>query len=256
MKHGILRSLMTFALGTGVYTSAYADSNVLTAAVAERDYPPYYYTEPATGQLTGISTEICERLATRLGYRLEHQRFPFVRILNNLDEGTTDIACTLFNTRQRAPGIIFTSVPHVFEDLYVIARKDELKQVPEHTDGIAPFAFGGVRGYYYGERYIPNLTLFNSDDHLGPALVNRRVDLVISNVPTFRWYAEANGIAADAYEVVEPVWFTGAIYMGFSRSRPDAQKLAAEFTEALVEFRRTSEYRTLLAKYGLTDVHF
>ena len=79
---------------------------------------------------------------------------------------------------------------------------------------------------------------------------------MISNVPTFRWYAEANDIASDAYEVVEPVWFTGAIYMGFSRSRPDAQKLAAEFTEALVEFRRTNEYRTLLAKYGLTDVHF
>ena len=256
MKRWIVRSCMTFALLMGSIASTHADENVLIAAVAERDYPPYYYTDPASGQLKGISTEICERLASRLGYRLEHQRFPFVRILNNLDSGTTDIACTLFNTRQRAPGIIFTSVPHVFEDLYVIARSGELKQVPEHTDGIAPFAFGGVRGYYYGERYIPNLTLFNSDEHLGPALINRRVDLVISNVPTFRWYAEANEISTDAYEVIEPAWFTGAIYMGFSRSRPDAQKLAAEFTEALVEFRHTNEYRTLLAKYGLTDVHF
>ena len=234
----------------------------LRAAVAERDYPPFYYTDPETGKLTGLSTDICDAVAGKLGYRIVNERYPFTRVLNNLDRGESDLACTLFNTRHRAPGNIYVSVPHAVEEIYAIALTDTLSQLPETSQNKAlsgdtlQMTFGGVRGYYYGTQYIPHLTLYNSDKNLPEALASGRIKIALSNLPTFRWYAAEDDSIKDNWGTLGPPWYSGAIYMAFSREHPQAEKLAAEFTEALIEFKQTEEYRKLLRQYGMNAPDF
>ena len=103
------------------FTSA---AETLVVGLGDQDYPPFYFSEtPEDGGpavLQGISIDVCNALAETLGYELEYRRFPFVRLLHDLEEGSIDMACTLFNTYDRAPGALYVSIPHALEEIYMI----------------------------------------------------------------------------------------------------------------------------------------
>ncbi len=247
-------------------------AQTLTVALGDQDYPPFYFVDENTGELRGISVDVCNALAKQLGYELEYRRFPFVRLLNNLETGSVDMACTLFNTYDRAPGAIYVSVPHAMEEIQLIRLRDRPERaagtstdepVYEATDeagnnseNAEKLKLAGVRGYYYGPGALPELTLYNEDTQLPLSLINHRVDAVLSNLPTFRYFARLQGLDDDAWETSDSPWFSGPVYIAFSRSTLDSHQLASEFTAALVHLRSSPEYQALLQSYGLNAPPF
>lgn len=232
-------------------------AQTLTVALGDQDYPPFYFVDTNTQELRGISVDVCNALAKRLGYELEYRRFPFVRLLNNLETGSVDMACTLYNTYDRAPGAIYVSVPHAMEEIQLIRLRDRAENTDNNPDGDNPENVGeltlaGVRGYYYGPGYLPALTLYNEDTQLPLSLINQRVDAVLSNLPTFRYFARLQGLEDEVWEASDTPWFSGPVYIAFSRSTANSQQLASEFTAALVHLRESPPYREMLQAYGLS----
>jgi hypothetical protein len=50
---------------------------------------------------------------------------------------------------------------------------------------------------------------------------------------------------------LEPLLVNAPVFMAFSKRRPDAAQLAAEFSRELDKFEKTFEYRSLLQKYNM-----
>ena len=242
-----------------VCISCAASGTTLVAAVAEKDSPPFYYFDDQTSQWRGISVDVCERVAQQLGYKLEYRRYPFSRLLQHVGDGRADIACTLFNTSKRAPGVTFTSIPHAFETVSVFRRAGDEPLDSSDINWLREFQLGGIRAYYYGEA-LEDDTAFkklrvNDEEQLIKVLLGGRVDYALGNKPAIELHAERLGVR-NQIEFMEPPVFRGPIYIAISRQREDAHKLAADFSRAVQRFRDTDEYVYLLARYGIDPLQF
>lgn len=224
-------------------------NTTLNVALGETDYRPFYYYDHQSQRWKGISIDICRTLANQLGYNLEFVKMPFSRVLANLESGNADMACTLFNTRSRSPSVLYTSVPHAFEDIYLIALADNPILQETELDTIKQnYRIGGVRGYYYGDALLDSPSFrkveADNDQHLAKLLMAKRVDAVLSNLETLRHYTQTILPANATAHFANPVYH-GPIYMAFSRNHPEAPALASAFTKALVAYQKTKEYAAL-----------
>ncbi|MDO3386617.1 transporter substrate-binding domain-containing protein [Gilvimarinus sp. SDUM040013] len=241
----------------GLFVSAVialsAQALELKAALADKDYPPFYFYDEVKQEYAGISIDICRAVAQSLGYDLTFVRMPFVRLLHDLSEGKADIACTLFNTSSRAPGITFTGVPHTFENISVFARNDRQAQAQKlDIENIKRYKIGGVRAYFYGKKFEDKGNFkkleVNDEAQLIKVLLAKRIDYALGNKASILHQAREFGVA-DKLMFIEGSVYSGPIYIGFSRSRDDAHKLSAEFTKAIVRLRGSDEYQAILEHY-------
>lgn len=236
-----------------------ASAKELVAAMADKDYPPFYYYDYAEDRWAGISVDVCEHVAARLGYTLTYQRYPFVRLLQNVSLGNADIACTLFNTAQRAPGVTYTALPHAFESIWVFSRIDAADWQQLDIHWLKQFQLGGVRAYFYGKNLEDDDTfrklVVNDEEQLIKILLGGRIDYALGNRPSILYHANQLGVA-DQLRFMEPPVYQGPIYIAISRARDDAHKLAADFTRIVAEFRESPDYAALIEKYGLEQPEF
>jgi len=234
-----------------ISTSAASAGASLTSVIADTDYPPFYF-KTDDGQLAGVSIDVCTAVAAQLGYQLKFVELPFPRVLESLASGKTDMACTLFNTRERAPGLVYTSVPHAFENIHFIYQASV---EPPTLATLSQYAVGDVIGYYYGEHYrdshLSQVTHYNNDRLLVKNFLYRRVAVVVSNPATFRWHAERINSTNQNWQISPTPLYTGPIYMAFARDKPQALELASRFTQAVLVFRQTEEYKAILKKYDV-----
>lgn len=231
----------------------------LVAAMADKDYPPFYYYDQTEERWAGISVDVCEHVASSLGYTLSYKRYPFVRLLQHVSLGNADIACTLFNTAQRAPGVTYTALPHAFESTWVFSRIDAADWDQLDIDWLKQFKLGGVRAYFYGKNLedddIFKKLLVNNEEQLIKVLLGGRIDYALGNKPSILHHATQMGVA-DQLRFMEPSVYQGPIYIAISRARDDAHKLAADFTRVVGEFRQSAAYAALIEQYGLEQPQF
>jgi polar amino acid transport system substrate-binding protein len=231
-----------------------AGAQPLIAAVADVDYPPFYYYDAEKGRWAGISVDVCEAVAKELGYSLQYERYPFNRMLQSLSSGQADIACTLFNVGESKGNFIYTSVPHAFEDIWVFTRAGTAHWEEFDLEWLIGRSLGGVRGYFYGKAMNDaarfDKLLVNNEHQLIRILLGGRVNYALGNKPAIERQARAMGVI-DRLDFMEPSVYRGPLYIGITSARADAHQLAADFTRVLVEFRRTPEYRALLQYYNL-----
>ncbi|MDO6745667.1 substrate-binding periplasmic protein [Gilvimarinus sp. 1_MG-2023] len=233
----------------------------LQASLANEDYPPFYYYDDINRQFTGVSIEICREVVASLGHTLSFKRSPFIRLLHELREGKSDIACTLFNTSERSPGIVFTQVPHIFETISVFSRLETAVTTPRplNSDYLKQHKVGGVRGYFYGEALQDQNDFtkrqVNTESQLVKILLAGRIDYALGNRASITHHARTLGVESQIRFFDQAV-YSGPIYIGVSQTRADAQQLVADLTQAVAEFRKTDQYQTILQRYNIEVTDF
>lgn len=230
-----------------------AHSKTLIAAVADGDYPPFYYYDEAKERWAGVSIEVCEAVAATLGYELEYQRYPFSRMLQFVSSGRADIACTLFNTPVRAPGVNYTSIPHAFENIWIFGTVSREDWNELEAEQLLSRSVGGVRAYFYGSK-LENSEAFqkllvSNERQLIRVLLGGRIDYALGNKHSIRALAHEMGVADQLRFMEKPV-YRGPIYIAVSRARDDAEKLSSDLTRAVITFRDTDQYRQILDAHG------
>lgn len=225
----------------------------LTAALAEADYPPFYYVQD--GRLQGVSIEVLQRLSERLELNISYRRLSWPRVLQSLKDGQVDLVTTFSNTAERAPTVVYTGIPHAFENNHLFTLADSDLQFTGRLEELAAYRIGAIRGYTYGEDFDTADYLLKESVLDEPTLVRMvmggRFDAAVGN-PFAIERAIGQGRPRDALRFLNPPINRSPIYMAFSRRNPAALELAARFTTALVAFKQTPDYQQLLAKYGLT----
>ncbi len=227
----------------------------LKVAVGATDYPPYYFKDNDSNKYIGISVEVCQIVAKRLGYNLTFKSYPFARVLEILKNGSADLVCNLFNTPKRSQLTIFTGVPHTFESVSLFVKYGS----SVHWDGLnlkqlENYSFGGVRGYSFGKAYDQSTTLnkqvaTDEKSQIRMLLANR-FDIALGNKPTVLYHAKKLKIE-DQLTFLSPILSEWPVYIGISRKRADANRIASLFTQEIVKLRASDDYQQLLKKYAL-----
>lgn len=230
---------------------------ILTAALAEADYPPFYYMKGDA--LEGISIEVLEAVAERLDIDIQYERMPWPRVLKSLENGHVDLVTTFFNTAERAPFVVYTGTPHTFESSVFIVPSDSDIKFNGNLNAIYPYRIGAIKGYSYGKSFDTNEDLIVERVLDEPTLVRMiasgRYAIAIGNGFAVDLEAQRQGVADNIKVLPTPV-DSSPIYMAFTRQREDALELASRFTETITSFKKTSDYQSMLEKYDMQPGKF
>lgn len=229
-------------------------AQTLTVGLSQADYPPYYFV--AGDVLEGAAVSIAEDIAAELNYTLVYKRYPWKRVQRNLKIGDVDMVLVYFKTPERAKDVVYTDQPHVSEkaSLFVSSNMDITFNGDLNT--LSAYQFFGVRGYFYGDQYAGLAENHKGDvsdeSELVRRIANPNFELIgVGNQPAIEFYARQQGLESKL-KFLTPAIFEGYNYFAFSRAHPDAERLANDFSSVLKNYMKSSKYRRILHKYGLS----
>ncbi|WP_157678292.1 substrate-binding periplasmic protein [Oleiphilus messinensis] len=235
-----------------------ANTKNLSAALAEADYPPFYFVDDKD-RLSGISIDVLEYIAPKLGYSIDYKRLSWPRVLKSLELGSVDMVTTFFNTGERATHVVYTGVPHAVESNHFIALSSTTVTYTGNLSDMESLSIGTIRGYSYGQTFddadflkkVPVL----DEPTLVRMLFASRFEIAVGNPFAVKLQVKRQGYQREL-RVIEPPIDVSPIYMGVSRKHTEALGIAAELTSAIVKFRNADQYKKLLQKYGMEQLAF
>jgi PAS domain S-box-containing protein len=207
-------------------------------AVIPTDLAPYYFRDPASGKPAGLSVDITDALARRMGVQVEYR---FARAWEEVDQLLLNGQADLIPLRVINPAtekqFLFSAVLDVAPINYLVRSTDST------TKGLAPgkrigvmknsTAFSMLKG-----RSDITLVPYDSLQHLLMDLVTGQLDLVLTFRNTIMQLAEQAGLD-DKVRVIEPPALESrrAIAM-----HPDNKALLLQVNRAIETFHGTEEY--------------
>lgn len=222
--------------------SAWSETTPVLKAVTT-DYPPFEYVED--GVLRGDDVDTVRTVLEMMGYAPRFQVLPWARAELMVRHGTADLLFSLTRSAEREQHYLFTAPISSARDVFY-ARKDAGLSWSTFSD-LAGLRIGVSASYSYAPEFMTWLDQGNAHvvsmnqqqpDLAGLRMVAMgRVDLFICEQRACDYliekhrqqYPELNRIAALPGIVGEERFFRAA----FSRQRPDAPMLQAEFDRQL-----------------------
>jgi cystine transport system substrate-binding protein len=133
----------TWAGAAGLADQADSPGTRGTLRIAlEGTYPPFNFTDPASGQLTGHDVDVARAVATRMGLEPQFVLTEWIAILPAVRAGRVDVAISqVIITPQRTKAFDF-SAPYCYSQSQLIVRKNEratystLKDLKGRTLGV------------------------------------------------------------------------------------------------------------------------
>lgn len=222
-----------------------------TVGIDPRGYPPFYYIEG--DDVLGLSPEITQAVADRMGVMLIHKHINWNRTLLKIKEGTLDGVYNLFRTPERETYMLFPSEHHYFESSSFFVRKGKEFPYDGDLETLRGKLLISVIGYSYGPKidkadFLQRLPL--KDDHqVVRMIMSGRGDLGIGNKAVAYHWAKETG-RQDDLVFLSPMAIQQPTYVAFTKKR-ELDAFVRAFSNELKKFKTTQTYKDILAKYGL-----
>ncbi|OPY00791.1 MAG: Arginine-binding extracellular protein ArtP precursor [Syntrophorhabdus sp. PtaB.Bin184] len=245
---------------SAIFFLVFAFSNTVMArdgypeklTVVYKEWYPYTYKQD--NKAVGFEIDIFKAVMKRMGIEAVFEQFPFRRCLKMVEEGHAHVLISVLKTPERGRYTVFPGEHLSISRTSLFTRAGNqvryggsLKDLKGHTIGvITGFSYGAAfdRADYLNKQEVSNTR------RLVNMVVGGRLDLGIENEAVIRGVAGDLGVAGSIRFLNPPV-HSRKLYAGFSK-RLGLQKLAAEFSRNLKEFKDTSEYRDILRRYGVS----
>ncbi len=216
------------------------------------DWAPYEYfndkNEPA-----GVNVSIITAVAKLLGHTLTISTYPWSRCLKKVEHGEADAIMSLYKTSKREKFLYF--VPeHLSGDFNVLFV---LKSSHLTFDGDLKILTGKTvlisRNNSYGDAFdnAKNFTRYEVGgfEQMFGMLRNKRAPYAIySRYPLIYGltkYKMINGIKILPTPVSQE-----NLYIGFTKIKgPQYKDIALQFSEALIKYKKSKEYKKVISKY-------
>lgn len=239
--------LLSAVLVTCFSFSAQAAEPVLRIGI-DAPYPPFAYTDPATGTLTGFDYDIAEALCRKINRECEITVVPFDNIIPSIVEGKLDIGVAgmakkpereklvLFSEKYFRSNSIFLEIPGT----NVVSReglKGKKIAVQNKT----------TQEEYLRKTYgdVAEIVLLTNFEDIIQHTIDKKVDIAfIDGLPGYHFLKTEKGEALDI--VGEPVQLGNASCIVLSKS---LEKERDAINKAILELRDSGEYDTINRKY-------
>ncbi len=249
----LMAALLALVLGAA---PALAD----TFRLATLDYPPYSV-RSAQG-VTGLAAETVRAAFARLGHQVTLEILPWDQALAKARSGETDGLFTIFRTPEREEFLDFSKEVLAEQVMVLLARQDSgltatdltaLAALSERTFGVVPgVSYGPVFDRAMKEGHLPRVQVFASGEENIRALLDRRVDLAVSNRYGAMDILTRLGRSDEVTELSPPLE-TVPSHLAFSRKR-NLGALREAFDATLADMRRDGTIQRILEDWFTVSV--
>jgi polar amino acid transport system substrate-binding protein len=223
---------------------------VITAAGLP-DYAPFS-DESLPGD--GFSNDLVVKAMKETGHVVKIIIVPWARGLAGTINGTYDILPSTWYSAERAKVLLFSD-PYTVNRLVFAKPKGSIFEYTKLED-LAGKSVGTVIGYAYGDEFL-NSRLFKRDP-VENTLINLRkvaagrIDLTLDDELTLQYLIQTKlPQLADKLALTSGTLSQKEMYMAFSRRRPDAARLVADFNKGLAEMKADGSYQATLKAFNL-----
>lgn len=202
----------------------------------------------------GFSNDLTVQVMKHMGYTVEVTVMPWSRALDLVKSGQYDILPTVWYNKDRESFLKY-SEPLSVNRLVFVHRSDQPFDF-HSLDDLKGKTVGTVFGYAYDPSFLSS-PLFKREEVKDIVLNLKkvaagRIDLTLDDELVLKYL-----IQTEAPELASKLALTkGALtenklYVAFSRKRPDADKLAADFNKGLADLKADGTYAKLLEKHKM-----
>lgn len=201
----------------------------------------------------GIEVEITREIFSQMGLKPEYREYPWIRCLETVKTGNSDVVLAVVKTRQREQFLYYPSEPTVFETNSLFKLKTSKITANGNLQSLKKYTIAATSGASYGEKFDKAGFLkkerVSSAESIIRLVENKRVDLGVGSVQTVTYLMNKMGLS-NKLVFLKPPLGNEPLFAAFSRTKSH-QKMAEEFSDRLAKFKKTKKYRAILAKYGV-----
>lgn len=212
-------------------------------------WSPYLDTELPNG---GLAVDIVRTALTRAGYEVQGNVEPWSRAYEGTSIGVYDVVAAIWQNEARGEELIFSN-PYLLNDIIFMSRQGVLGSYNTLND-LTGYRIGVVRDYAYDETFDTHPDLHRvANAHLIQNLLllrQGRLDVVVGD----KWSIlhEISQFMPDdiGYFVALPRPLARrALRLGVSRLNPHAEKIVADFDEAIAEMQADGSYDEIVKRH-------
>ena len=224
-----------------ISTMSFAAKKLYIGTNAE--FKPYEYLE--NGEMVGFDIGVMNELGKKLGYEIEWVNMAFDGLLPALQMKKIDaVIAGMSQTPERQKAVAF-SIPYIFftSEHYVIVNENSEFKTKEDLKGkTAGVQMGSMQEQFaINNGSIPKL--YNTFTNALMDLQNGKVDCVIIADNSGKEYLRTMEKIKKIDSIIDPKPGASIAF------RKSDEKLAKEFSDAIVELKTTQEYSDLVEKY-------
>ena len=224
----------------------------ITVAISDVGYYPFSYIE--NGEVRGFSIDILHYVENNSKYEFKFITMPWPRALHFVSIGKADLILALFSTAKRE------KIYHLIEPTYgqEVIQLFTLVESEIKFNGplqqLIPYSIGTLREYSYGEAfdkadYLEKLPA-STEALLLKLLLGKRIDIAISNAPTFNKLILKENLSAKI-KAIEPYITLKPVHMALTKNRKDAHEIKQTLSQLIQLLKTSPYYQELLEKYQM-----
>lgn len=228
-----------------------ARAQSLTIAGCE-NYAPY---SDAALPGAGFANDLTAEIMRRAGHEVTVVVLPWVRALEGTEAGAFDILPSAWYTEDRAEKLLYSGAPIAMSRLVFVKPADSKFEFHTLQD-LAGLRVGIVSGYAYEPDFMasPLFQRMPVADVLANLrrVATRHIDLTLDDELTLRFIIHSRAPElAPVLALTHGVLSEQGLFVTFSRKRPDAAKLLAEFDAGFARMRGDGSYKALLVAHQM-----
>ncbi len=214
-------------------------------------WEPYGYIE--NEKAVGFEIETFAAVMKQMNMAVEFLHQPWKRCLYSIEHGMADVVISALKVPQREKFMYYPEEPISISKTAFFSTTENKIEFNGDYEGLKGYSIGITSGFSYGPAfdaidYLKKDESTETEAVLIKVLMGRN-ELGIGNIPVITSIARKKS-ASDKIRFLEPLVHTQKLYVGFSKAR-DHERLVKEFSKVLHEFRKSSECRRILEKYGV-----
>lgn len=202
----------------------------------------------------GFANDLTVQIMKAAGYEVSVLVLPWVRALDGTEAGTFDILPSAWYTEERAQMLLF-SEPIAMSRLVFVKPADSPFEFHTLQD-LAGLRVGIVSGYTYEPEFLasPLFQRLAVSDVLQNLrrVATRHIDLTLDDELTLRFIIHSRAPElAPVLAMTRGVLAEQGLFVTFSKQRPNAAKLLADFNAGLARMRADGSYQNLLSVHQM-----
>jgi len=206
------------------------------SVVVSDNNPPFSWSEQKI--VRGIDVDIVREASKRAGYLVDIGVAPWKRMISMVKSGFADGGTSALYRKSREKFAVYTKVPLRQIQFGAFVRKSSNFSY-QSPSSFAGMDVGKIRGYAIGEAFdqakeagVFKITEVDSAAQGLKMLVNKRIDVFVSNETVTQYWVKKKGYGGDVKMLHPPVNQGEYVFWIFSRAKYKAE-MGAKINDAL-----------------------
>lgn len=211
------------------------------------------YTYQKNGTPSGFEIDIFNSVLKKMNIKAQFKKYPWKRCLKYIKRGKADALISMLKTPEREQYTYYPGEHISISKTMFFQKAGSDITFNGSFEELRGYIIGVILGFSYGDmfdqaKYLQKDESIDTDMLINKLLKNRN-DLAAENQAVVNATAFQLGVKEKIRFLAPPI-HSQKLYVGFSKANK-LQKMCHEFSILLREFKKSEQYKVILATYGI-----